>query len=201
MAFELTEYNEAHVATFTKRVEKHGDEDKQAVSLGLEITTENFVLDLLDAALRPTLYKPKDDTQEPMPGVPESTPVLRCNAVDRVVLPNKHEGWTLEIDRDGNEEDVLKFGGCKLSKFTVEPKQGGTVVLRFTVGTSDLDAERLGWLGMQHGGSIWIRVIAPKPKPDAIDGSQEAFDRDHPADDDQADLLTPEKALADSFAE
>ena len=62
----------------------------------------------------------------------------------------------------------------------VEAKQGGRVVLRFRVGTSDLDAERFGKLGMLHGHSMWITLTAPKPAVDAIDGSSEAFERDHP---------------------
>jgi hypothetical protein len=196
MAFELTEYTEAHVATFTKRVEKHGDEDKPAITMGLEITTENFILDMIDPALRQALYRARDEEQEQLPDVPPSTPVLRCNSVDRVALPNKHEGWTLEVDHGADGDDPFKFGGCKLSKFSVEPKQGGTVVLRFSVGTSDIDAERLGWLGMQHGECIWAKLIAPKAKPEAIDGSLEAFERDHPPQD---DLLTPEMALADAL--
>lgn len=180
MAFELLEFTEAHVATFTKRIEKHGDEDKQAVSLGLEITTENFVLDLIDPTLRQALYKPKDDNQANIPDVRESTPVLRTNSAERVLLGNKHEGWTLEIDATGNENEPMKFGGVKLSKFSVEPKQGGSVVLRMQVGTSDIDTERFGWLGMHHGESIWLRLISPKNKPAAIDGSTEAFENDHP---------------------
>lgn len=183
MSFELLEFNEAHVATFTKRVEKHGDEDKQAVSMGLEITTKNFVLDMLDAQLRHALFKAKDEDQEDVPGVPASTPVLRSNAIDRVVLPNKHEGWTLVVDAGLGEDSPMKLGGVKLSKFSVEPKQGGSVVLRFTAGTADIDAEKLGYLGMHHGDSLWIKLHAPTVKPDAIDGTQEAFDADHPEPD------------------
>jgi hypothetical protein len=120
--------------------------------------------------------------------------VLRSSSVERVVLPNKHEGWTLEVDANGNEEDTMKFGGCKLSKFIVEPKQGGTVVMRFMVGTSDLDGDRLGWLGMHHGELIYVKLHAPKAQEDAIDGTQAAFDEDHPAD--ATDLFVDEHAPA-----
>jgi len=191
MAFELTDYTEAHVATFTKRVEKHGDEDRQAVSMGLEITAENFLLDRIDPTLREALYKAKDETQENLPDVQQTTPVLRCNSVDRVALPNKHEGWTVEIDRGTDENEPMKLGGVTLKKFSVEPKQGGSVVLRLTLNTSDIDAERLGWLGMHHGESIWLKLVAPKvqDKPAPIDGSTEAFQKDHP---DAGDLFSQE---------
>lgn len=173
MTFELTEYNEAKLAKFTKRVEHHGDEEKQAVSLGLEITDANTILDRIDPTLRPTLYRAVDEDQGELPEVDVALPVLRSNSIDKTSLPQKYEGWTLQIERNGNEDEDMRLGGCKLTKFTVEPKQGGSVVLRFTVGTSDLDADRLGWLGMQHGASLWIKLHAPKAQEPAIDGSKE----------------------------
>jgi len=164
--FELLEWTEALVATVTNRVEKHGDEDKPAVSLGLAIETENYILDAIDPTLRHALYKAKDEAQGSLPDVVTATPVLRSHSLERAVLPTKHEGWTLEIDSAADEIDSMKLGGCKLTKFSVEPKQGGTVVLRFTVGTSDIDAERLGYLGMHHGESLFIKLHAPNPKVD-----------------------------------
>lgn len=189
MPFELTDFTEAHLASFTKRVEKHGDQDQQAITMGLEITLANFELDKIDAALRESLYKAKDDAQEEMPGVPRATPILRCNSIDRVVLPTKHDGWSLHVDDGIDDTDPMKFGGVKLSKFSVEPKQGGSVVLRLNVGTADIDAERLGKLGMLHGESIWVKILAPEVKPDAIDGSTKAFQADHP---DAGDLFAEE---------
>lgn len=165
--FELLEWTEALVATVTNRVEKHGDEDKPAVSLGLAIETENYILDAIDPTLRHALYRAKDEAQGTLPDVVTATPVLRSHSLERAVLPTKHEGWTLGIDSAVEEAECMKFGGCKLSKFSVEPKQGGTVVLRFTVGTSDIDAERLGYLGMHHGESLFIKLHAPNPKFDA----------------------------------
>lgn len=170
--FQIQEFTEAHLASVTNRVEKHGDEDKPAISLALEITTANTVCDLIDPTLRPALYK-RDDDQQDLPDVEPSTPVLRCNAIDRVVLPTKHEGWTMQIDDGIDDTQPMTFGGCKVDKFSVEPKQGGSVVLRLRVGTSDVDADRLGKLGMHNGQSVWVTLIAPKPKPDAIDGSSD----------------------------
>jgi len=101
-----------------------------------------------------------------------STPILRCNSIDRVTLPTKHEGWTLAID-DGiqGDTDPMLFGPVKVDKLSVEPKQGGSIVLRMRLGTSDVDADKLGWLGMHNGEEIWIK-LTPPPKPaDVIDGT------------------------------
>jgi len=177
--FQILTFTEAHLATVTNRVEKHGDDDKPAVSLGLEITTGNTILDLIDPKLRPTLYKRHDD-QPDLEGVEQVLSVLQCNSIDRVLLPTKHEGWTLAVDDGIDDTKPMSFGGCKIDKFSCEPKQGGTVVLRLRVGTSDLDAARSGMLGMHVGQPIWVTLVAPEKPVDAIDGTTEAFEKDHP---------------------
>jgi hypothetical protein len=170
--FQIPKFTQARVASITNRVEKHGDDEKPAVSLSLEIEAENTILDQIDPKIREALFKPKPDEEPELPGVEQSTPVLRCNSIDRVTLPTKHEGWTLGIDAGiGGDAEPMKFGSVKADKFSVEPKQGGSIVLRLRVGTSDVDAERLGWLGMHNGEDIWITLLPPEPKPEAIDGT------------------------------
>ncbi|HRG72128.1 MAG TPA: hypothetical protein PLH95_10855, partial [Thauera aminoaromatica] len=73
------------------------------------------------------------------------------------------------------------FGGCKVDKFSAEPKQGGRVLLRLRIGTSDLDGDRAGMLSMHVGQSIWIRLTAPEKGADA--GEQK------PAEPDATDLF------------
>lgn len=177
--FQILEFTEAHLATLTPRSERHGDDDKPAVSLALEIVGPNTLLDSIDPTIRPTLYKAVEG-QEDLPGIEQSTPVLRCNSIDRVTLPTKHEGWTLQVDDGIDNTDPMTFGSVKVDKLSVEPKQGGSITLRLRVGTSDLDAARSGFLGMHVGQSVWITLTAPKPGAPVIDGTTEAFERDHP---------------------
>lgn len=177
--FQILKFTEALLSTVTNRVEKHGDDDKPAVSLGLEITTGNQILDLIDPKLRPTLYK-RQDEQPDLDGVELVLPVLQCNSIDRVLLPTKHEGWTLSVDDGIDDTKPMNFGGCKIDKLSIEPKQGGSIVLRLRVGTSDLDAARSGMLGMHVGQPIWVTLVAPEKPADAIDGTTAAFAKDHP---------------------
>ncbi len=177
--FQILEFTEVHVASVTNRQETHGDEKVPAVSIGLELTAANTILDLIDPKLREALYKAVEG-QDQLPGIEPATPVLRCNSVDRVVLPTSHEGWTLQVDDNIDESDPMTFGSVKVDKFSVEPKQGGSIVLRFRCGTSDISAETLGKLGMCNGQSIWVKLTAPEKKADAIDGTTEAFKTDHP---------------------
>lgn len=168
--FEILTMTEAKLSTLTPRSEKHGDDEKPAVSLGIEIEAANTLLDSIDPTLRQALFKAVDD-QPNLPGVEQSTPVLRSNSIDRVLLPNKHDGWTLAVDDGIDDTNPMGFGGCRIDKFSVEPKQGGTISLRLRVGTSDIDAARMGMLGMHVGQPIWITLTAPLRQPDAIDAS------------------------------
>lgn len=177
--FKIPEFTEVTLATFTKREETHGDEKVGAVSVTLELTGANTLLDEIDPQIRQALYKAVDD-QDQLPGVEPSTPVLRCNSFEKHALTTAHEGWTLAVDENIDESNPMKFGGCKVDRLVVEAKQGGSIVLRFRIGTSDIDAERLGKLGMLHGHSMWITLMPPEPKPDAIDGTGEDFGNDHP---------------------
>ena len=154
------------MASLTTRIQKHGDDDVPAVSLGLQMTVANTMLDVIDPSIRESLFK-RVDGQPDLPGLESTTPALRCNSIDRAVLSTKYEGWTLEID-DGVDETTPKtFGGCKVDKFIVEPITGGSCMLSLRIGTSDLDAEKSGMLGMRLGQSIWIKLRAPERVADA----------------------------------
>ncbi len=188
--FQFEHSLQAKIRSVTNRVESHGDDEVPAVSIGFEIEDTNEILDLIDPQLRPTFYRAKDEDQEDLPEVKSITPILRCNSLGQQHIERTYDGWTLEIDVgiDGEEEPML-FGGCRVDKFSFDAKQGGTVVLRFRVGTSDIDAERSGFLGTHVRQDAFIRLRAPDPKAEPIDGSVEAFKKDHP---DAGDMFAAE---------
>lgn len=74
----------------------------------------------------------------------------------------------------------MAFGSVKVDKMSTEPLQGGSSILYLRAGTSDVDADKLGKLAMHNGQSIWITLTAPKAGAAPIDGTAEAFQRDHP---------------------
>lgn len=193
--FQILEFTYATLASLTTRVEKHGDDNKPAVSMRLEIEAPNTLLDVINPQIRHALYMAVEE-QEQLPGVEPATPVLRCNSFEKHTLATAHEGWTLAVDYGIDEEAPMLFGGCKVDKFSVDAKQGGSVVLSFRVGTSDIDADRLGKLGMHNGDKIAITLKAPEKKAEAIDGSVEAFEKDHPpGDPDATDLFASDGAV------
>ena len=162
--FQITEPTEAKLTSVTPRTEMHGDDEVPAVSIGVEIECANTLLDLIDPQIRHALYKPKPDATPELPGVEASTPVLRCNSIDRVKLTTAHEGWTLHVHHSIDEATPpWAFGGTKVDNLSVEAKQGGTVVLRLRCGTSDVDEARMGWLCVHKGQVITLALLAPKP--------------------------------------
>lgn len=189
--FQIEEFTEARLTSVTNRTEKHGDEDVPAVSLACEITAANTLLDGICPGLRHALYKAVED-QDELPGVEPATPVLRTNVIDSVALTTAHEGWRLLVDDGIDDTTPMEFGGVKVDKLKVDAKQGGSIVLKLRLGTSDIDADRLGKLGMHNGQSIWVKLLKPDPKPDVIDGTV-----GHPGAAGQSSLLDDDGAADD----
>ena len=100
--------------------------------------TANTILDGIDPTLRPTLWKADDD--QPMLPDDAALTVLRCNSIDRVALPTKHDGWTLAVDDGIDDTKPSLFGGCKTSSAPSRSRAGAK--LRLRIGTSDLDGDR-----------------------------------------------------------
>lgn len=189
-SFELLDRTDAQLKTFTPRVERHGEDEVSAASLGLQISAPNTILDLLSPSLRQTLYAAPEG-QTTLPGVEESTPLLRTKVIETLKLNNCYEGWTLKIYVGIDDEDPFVIGDAKVDKFVVTPRDGGSVLLDLRVGSSDIAQEEAGWLYGKLHQDIEITLHAPVPKADAIDGTQGHPGASAPLDDrDAGDLFT-----------
>ncbi len=205
MSFEFTEPTAATLTSITPRTEKHGDDDVFAVSFGLKITGQNTLLDKLSPTLRHALYRAEDENTETLPGVEQSTPVLRATGIELLTLKGALQGLTIEIEHGIDEAAPIRLGDCKVDHFRVSPMQGGSVDLLFRVGSNDIDATEAGLLCSHLKQEISFTLTAPKMQERAgteatgaaIDGSE----GHHGAADGQGSLLdaeamTPERALA-----
>jgi len=166
--FELLTPTPATLTSVTNRVEKHGDDDVPAISLGLKIETANTVLDTLSETLRRALYT-RPDGQEDLPGVEQTTPLLRTRDIETLSIARTLEGWTLTVEHGIDEETAIELGACKVDKFKVAPKEGGSVELSFRVGSSDVMPEEAGQLWAKNGQEVSITLTAPKIAPAAKD--------------------------------
>jgi hypothetical protein len=185
MPFELTQCTPATLSSVTPRIEKHGDADVPAVTLGLRITAANTLLDLLEPGLLAMLYKPVEvePAQGELPEVEQATsmPLLRVRIIEELRLRGELSGWALAIEYGIDESSAIHLGQCKVDKFRVTPAEGGSIELALRIGTRDVDEESMGRLTMLLGHEINITLIAPvRDSAPVIDGSVDAFAKDHP---------------------
>lgn len=163
--FEILKPTTVELSSLTNRIEKHGEDNVPAISLGVTMKIANTVLDLLapDGSLRTALYR-RADGQADLPGMPPATTVLNTKMIESIALAaGPYEGWTLHVDHGIEEREPITFGGCKVDKFRVlELMDGGTITLAFRIGTSDIDASTMGLIGMKLGESISMTLVAPK---------------------------------------
>lgn len=192
----------------TPNKEHHGDALVQAISLRLAWETTNENLALLHPQLKDMLFwrPPQMDAQQTVDGVPETTPFLR---VPTVALPLKIEaqftGYTFTIEHGIDDSSALELYLCTLSKFAVDAKEGGTSTIMWSLGSNkEITPELVGELCGLEGGEIvaWLKPPTVDAGP-AIDGSVDAFKRDHPefkdgADPDAGDLFA--EGAADQHA-
>lgn len=183
--FKLIDPTNAELTALNTRQEHHGDEKVPAASFHFAVRTANTILDHLSNSLRDTLYTAAPG-QKRIEGVEATTPHLRSSEIESVAISASFEGWTLEVEHGIDEHVPIAFGGCKVDKFRVMPSDGGTVDLRFRVGTSDVDAERLGVMAMKLGATVALRLLPPNKPTD------KPTDKGAPLLEDQD---TPEKAL------
>ncbi|RQO58004.1 hypothetical protein DBR47_14525 [Paucibacter sp. KBW04] len=169
----------------TPRKEHHGDDLVQAISLRLAWDTTNDNLALLHPNLKPLLFwkTPAVEAQADLEGLPEITPNLR---VPELALPLKFDaeftGYTLNIEYGIDESSALELYVCALSKFTVDAREGGSVTIAWSLSSNkEITPEVVGILCGMEGEEIIATLTPPAiATGDAIDGSVEAFHRDHP---------------------
>ena len=193
MPFELLEPIEAKLTSVTNRVERHGDQEVPAISLGFCIASANTLLDKINPTLRHALYKAVEG-QDQLPGVEPSTPLLRAKGIDTCNLAGTFEGWTLQIEHGFDEEDPITLGSVKVDRLKVEPMEGGSVKLYMRCGTSDVSPEDAGLLWSKNGQEVSITLTAPKVSAATIDGTVAAFKADHP----ESSLFDPEAPTPDA---
>jgi hypothetical protein len=139
--FELKTPTTVQLVSVTNRSEHHGEELTPAVSFGLKWEGSASILDTL---------------------CPEVRPVLIVPALESLALKTVCQGWTVLVEHGIDENAPIRLGACKVDKFKLTPKNDGMIELKMRVASSDLDAMRLGLLGMKVGQEVVVKMTAPK---------------------------------------
>ena len=183
--FALPAASRLKLTKTTPRKETHGDTLQQAISLRLRWETTNEHLGLLHPNLKDMLYwrPPALEAQQTADGIPETTPCLRVPTAGMPVkLDASFTGYTLKIDHGIDDSSALELYVCGLDKFAVDAKEGGTVLIDWSVASNkEITPELVGVLCSLEGNEVVATLTPPTVAAgDAIDGSVEAFKKDHP---------------------
>lgn len=177
MAFELEDITTLKLTSVNPRKEHHGDELVQAIDLNVRWETSNEALTMFDPWLRGALFynAAADQGQGDLTCVPEVWPNLRMT---KLVTPLKWDwegvGYTMRIDHGLGGKSDLVLTGCKVKKFAITPKEGGTTFIDFQVQANvDVTKKLVGELCDLEGAEIAASLMAPNEVPGGvIDGTK-----------------------------
>lgn len=189
MLFELPANTECVLTTFVGRTQKSGPDDVPAVTFRLKMASvSNMLLDLFSKTIRHTVYKAVEG-QEQLPGMEDTTPILQSKDLTEWSPDTCLEGWRVIVARGIGDDSALQMGSVKVDDFRFSFFDGGHMDVDFRLSTADVDEAGAGMLWGRQKRKVFVMITAPEAttaKP-AIDGSVEAFKKDHPEFADGAD--------------
>ena len=210
MAFEIEDFTPVKITSVNPRSERHGPEELHpAVDLHISLTTGNNILTALDGKLLDALYTKNANAdqggQQNLEGVEEvsNLPNLKFPLMGALKWKKDLIGYTLTVQHGVGSDIVLT--GCKVNNFTIDPKEGGSVDLKFRVQSSDVDERTLGKLGLLVQNEVDVMLLAPEAKQDGQQDIENPLpytldDSDKQVENTFPSVLTPEQALADACA-
>lgn len=182
MLFSLPNDTECVLTTFVGRTQKSGPDDVPAVTFRLKLASvSNMLLDLFSKTIRHTVYRAVEG-QEQLPGMEDTTPILQSKDLTDWSPDTCLEGWTVIVARGIGDDSALQMGSCKVDDFRFSFFDGGHMDVDFRISTADVDEAGAGMLWSRQKRKVFVMITAPEAPDDkpVIDGSVEAFQKDHP---------------------
>jgi hypothetical protein len=196
MVFQFPEVTECQITNVNVRREFHGDERVPAFDLTFSKEGSNELLDLIDPALRPTLYYNAAATQgqAALPDVLAILPNLRvpklCNGKFSYARKEKWKGYRFVLDYGlGDELSNIDIGDCTVQIGDIDCKEGGTCVIKWLV---SFEADRLsdevrGRITGLTDEAVFIQLIAASTLQLVKGKNGKAKDEGDPDGDDDDD--------------
>lgn len=157
---------QARISAVTPHAEKHGDENVPALSVRFITSVPAEVLDAIDGGLRKILFrKPSKDevSQDELPGISsnEGATKVRYPKLGAQSWDEKFTGYVLTVGSGLTSTSTEKtVDDVDLSKIKIEPKDGGSIVLSFSV-NMEADAELMGAFGVMLQETIELTIEPP----------------------------------------
>lgn len=197
MTIQFKDPTNVYLRNFNTRMEKHGDDDVPAMDLALSITGGNELLDMLHSDARRLLFKPLTERAGELPLPTDDLPSIRMpGLVMPMAFDNEQAGMTLRIAYGATGKADMVVADVKLSKVKVESLiEGGSVELRFTLSSTDVNEKVLGKLPLLQKHELSITLMPAEVKTTDMESSKAKAKA-------EADALfntppqTPEQALA-----
>lgn len=195
MAFELDDFTDAKMTSINARSEKHGpDELHPAIDLSFQVEAANDILSFLDGGLLSALYHKTaasdSEGQHPLDGVDQAShlPNLRFPMLGPLKWQKEYAGYDLTIQHGLGGKSDIQLTDCKVNGFSIDAKEGGTVLLKFRVQCSTgLNEKTLGKLALLVQHEVPIMLTAPEAK-----NGQGSIENPLPHSLDKADKGKPE---------
>lgn len=163
MQFQITEPRTVTIRSVTSRVERHGEEKKPGVTVGVVMAAPNTILDMLDEELMGMFWKAP--ATKDLPGVEPSRPTdIRCKLIKGPhAIEKTCDGWTFTLHHiDGSESVTLD--ACKVNDFEFMPQPDGMCRLSYKVHAAEDDHETRGHLDTLLQREVDITLTAPTVK-------------------------------------
>jgi hypothetical protein len=157
----------AKIANVNPRAEKHGEDNKLAADIKIELQAHNSILDSFDEKLRKALFrKPGKGEQQDMLDKDQLTAV-QFPRVEGVSWQEEFPGYDLQISEGMGLAEPLFVSDVMLKKFRFEPLEGGSVNITFNV-ICHPDADEIGQLCTLIQSDVAITLTPPAKQSEAL---------------------------------
>ena len=160
--FELDKV-QAKITSFNPRAEKHGEENVPAGDIRVQVACPNTILDHFGKGLRPTLYRKAaadEGSTTDVRDVPGNLTSRTMPQLKPLQFDGDWPGYSAVIVPGMGLTDPIELDDVKLSNFQLEPMDGGTVVVTFSVSFHP-DEEQSGRLCSLINNMVELTLVAP----------------------------------------
>lgn len=157
--FELQQ-ERVFIAHVNPRAEKHGDDNKLATDIKVEVTLANTALDDFNNGLRPALYCPVPQGEQPDLIDDNEFGGVRFPLIGAIKWDEDFPGYRIKIESELGLAECLELGDITLKKFSFEPLKGGSVNIVFTASCHP-NAEECGDLCALIQSHANLTLVAP----------------------------------------
>lgn len=151
------------IANVNPRAEKHGDENKLACDLKIEVKAPNSVLDAFHKDLRKALYrKPASGEQQDLIEGAEGLTAVKFPRVGELRWDEDFPGYDIKIGAPGlGLIEPLELVDVTVKKLAFEPLEGGSVAITFNV-ICHPDSDEIGQLCQLIQEEAEVTLTPPK---------------------------------------